>query len=308
MGATKIAFVSCAYATYRRDQPAWAQILEAQPDLLLMLGDNAYMSWDGTDWLFDKLEDCYVDQFKVPTFRRLIDSVPTLAVWDDHDCGPNDTYGAEAPPDYLATTREKFDRWMGFARNNNRPHMYCSYRDIPNVQVLMLDGRTYRTRPDKWKPVLFGQAQEQWLAEQLDPTLYRQPAITIVATGSAFSEGDSVSKYPAEAKRLRELLAFREGDAADSGRRALFLGGDIHRNHFFTHPEGFHELISSGVACFKPRTYVESEFVESRYSDNWGLITLDESQVRVEFFANAHTQGNPKAQVIDIATWKATPA
>jgi alkaline phosphatase D len=308
---TKIAFVSCAYATYRPTQPAWEQILAAKPDLLLMLGDNAYMSWYGSEWDFKALENCYKAQFDVPAFRELIASVPTLAVWDDHDCGPDDTCGAEVPKDFLATTREKFDRWMGFARNNNRPHMYCTYRDIPDVQVLMLDGRTYRTGSQAAHPTMLGDVQEEWLWAQLDPHQHPQAGITIVATGTGLSvgkPGHRVQDYPTFAATLRSKLAFRDGDDVDAGRRALFLGGDVHYNSFKSHPEGFHEAVSSGVACFNPRTYVESEFVEDRYSDNWGLITIDELQVQVEFHANAHTNGNPAPRVIDRETWKVTSA
>jgi PhoD-like phosphatase len=304
--AKKIAFVSCAYATYRDSQPAWKQILAAKPDVLLMLGDNAYMSWYGSDWDFKALEDCYRAQFAVKEFRAVIDSIPTLAIWDDHDCGPDDTFGAEAPPDRLAKTREMFDRWMGFARNNNPPHMYCTYEDLPEVKIVMLDVRSYRTSSAAEHATLLGAAQEKWLWEQLDPDTAPQKLLTIVASGTGFSvgkPGHRVEDYKSVADGIRSRLAFQPGGAGSLGRRALFLGGDVHYNKFVTHKAGFYEAISSGVACFLPHTYTESDFVPERYSDNWGLITIGDARVQIDFFANPHTKGNPSRRVIDIDSW-----
>jgi hypothetical protein len=306
MSTKKIAFVSCAYGTYRSVQPAWKEILAAKPDLLLMLGDNAYMSWWGSDWDFDALEACYRAQFAVKEFRAVIDTVPTLAIWDDHDCGPDDTCGAEVLKENLAATREKFDRWMGFALNNNRPHMYCTYDDLPGVKIVMLDGRTYRTSSKAAKPSLLGDAQEKWLWDRLDPQVTSQRPVTIIGSGSAFSQGaagQKVGDYKGVADGLRSRLAFRPGGGTDIGRRALFLGGDVHYNRFATDEVGFHEAISSGVACFVPKTYSEKEFQPARYSDNWGLITIDDKRVQIDFHANSNTKGNPRRRIIDIASW-----
>jgi phosphodiesterase/alkaline phosphatase D-like protein len=306
MPSKKIAFVSCAYGTYRPVQPAWEEILAVKPDLLLMLGDNAYMSWYGNHWDFKALEECYRAQFAIKEFRAVIDTVPTLAIWDDHDCGPNDTCGAEVSKDDIATTRGMFNHWMGFALNNNRPHMYCTYDDLPGVKVVMLDVRTYRTSSGAIQPSLLGGAQESWLWDSLDERTSSQKLITIVGSGSAFSAGapgHQFRDYKGVAEGLKERLAFRAGDGADIGRRALFLGGDVHYNQFVTHDVGFHEAISSGVACFKPRTDSEANFLPARHSDNWGLITIDDTHLQVEFHVNAHTNGNPRRRNIDIASW-----
>jgi alkaline phosphatase D len=304
----KIAFVSCAYASYRPVQPAWAQIREAQPDLLLMLGDNAYMNWYQTVWDFDALEACYRAQFEVPEFRTLIAQVPTLAVWDDHDCGPNDTLGAMAEPANLARTRAMFDRWMGFALNAGRPEMHAAYDALPGVRVLMLDVRSHRTTSTADGATVLGAAQEAWLWRQLDAAQTPPREITIVASGSGFSkgaEGHRVQDYTRFAGELRRELAFRAGGGADPGRRALFLAGDVHYNAFESHPEGFHEALSSGVACFQPKTYDYADFTPARHSDNWGLLTIDDDAVTVRFFANAITPRNPRPRRIDRRSWEA---
>ena len=64
MNPLRIVFVSCAYATHRDPQPAWQAILDRVPtiDVLLLMGDNAYMSWDGSKWLHQDLAACYEKQ------------------------------------------------------------------------------------------------------------------------------------------------------------------------------------------------------------------------------------------------------
>ena len=122
---TRIAFVSCAHPVLCPVQPAWHAIAAAEPDLLLLLGDNTYMSWEGKKWLIDDLRDNYAKQFAVPGFKRLLQTTPHLAIWDDHDFGWNDCVGSELDAGQLAATRALFDQHLGSAFNNNPPHMYC---------------------------------------------------------------------------------------------------------------------------------------------------------------------------------------
>ena len=79
----------------------------------------------------------------------------------------------------------------------------------------------------------------------------------------------------------------------------------MHYNAFMSHPEGFHEALSSGVACFQPGTDDYASFVPARFSENWGLLTLDDAGVRVDFHANAITPRNPRSRLIDRNTWQA---
>ena len=318
MPVRKIAFVSCAYATHRPVQPAWDEIRAAEPDLLLLLGDTAYLDWAGEGnkngvWDVAALEACYAAQFDIPGFRALVEDpqLPKLAVWDDHDCGPNDTMGADASPANLQRTRAMFDRWMGFAQNV-RPGspMYCAWDGFPGLRILMLDGRTWRTRPNAEHATLLGSDQEDWLRDRL--TQDAQPRITIVATGSAFGKGQDdrgydISDYADFAAELSGMLAFRPGGQTetDLGRRALFLGGDIHRNRFKTQDGGWHEVISSGVACFAPGTLEwPSAALTHRFCDNWGLLTIGDDTVQIDLHGRVGGTARVETHTIDIATWK----
>lgn len=335
---TKIAFVSCAYATRRPKQPAWQDILDKVPDLnlLLLLGDTAYMNWgdlpedfdalNNEVWDFKSLNECYEIQFNIKSFRKLIAKVPTLAIWDDHDCGINDVCGAEFP-EQVKKSRALFDHWMKFAVNAGRPEMYAVYDKLPDVRILMLDGRSERTLPTAVNPTMLGSKQEDWLWEQLSPASVQRP-ITILANGVGLSQGSPVEVVKAYTNfwdKLRKELSFRanpSGVTGDCGRRALFLAGDIHRNAFIPferepfkngplESERIYEVLSSGVACFIPKTYRTEQFTPDRYNDNWGLITIDEINVRIDFHGQPDSPGkkdpNNFTRVIRRSDWQVVP-
>lgn len=65
---------------------------EGLPNLQLLLGDNVYTSERpvSRDHFWRK----HVNQRNVPEFAEVIARVPTFAIWDDHDYGPNDADGS----------------------------------------------------------------------------------------------------------------------------------------------------------------------------------------------------------------------
>src|SRR5271168_4488725 len=86
----RIAFGSCA--TQERPQPIWKSILAAQPQLLLLLGDNIYADTKNMDVMRAK----YAKLAAMPGFDTLRKTCPILATWDDHDLGANDA-GSDYP-------------------------------------------------------------------------------------------------------------------------------------------------------------------------------------------------------------------
>ena len=82
-----IAFGSCAEAG--KPQPVWDPILARKPDLFMFLGDNIYA--DTRDAAVMKQK--YAELAAQPGFRRLRETTPLVAMWDDHDFGENDAGG-----------------------------------------------------------------------------------------------------------------------------------------------------------------------------------------------------------------------
>ena len=289
---TRIDFVSCAHPVLCPVQPAWDAIAAAEPDLLLLLGDNTYMSWDGQTWLIDDLRKHYALQFAVPGFRRLLQTVPHMAIWDDHDFGWNDCVGSQLSPDRLAATRALFDQHLGGALNNNRPHMYCSLAIGP-VRVIMLDVRTHRTLSTDPDPTVLGKVQEDWLWQQLADNT--EPYL-VIGSGTPITQGapgHRLADYSAFHTRLMQELQHRPADAAP--RKALFLSGDIHDNAWVRHV-GFYEAIASGVACLSRRTQLPTS--------NWGLLEFDEKKDRVKLTLSGHWPSYVGVHRVRLSDWR----
>lgn len=290
---TRIAFVSCAHPDLRPVQPAWDAIAAAKPDLLLLLGDNTYMSWDGDDWLIDALRANYAKQFAVPGFRRLLQTVPHMAIWDDHDFGWNDCVGSQLSPAQHAQTRALFDQHLHSALNNNPPHMYCSH-DVGPVRVIMLDVRTHRTLSTDPLPTVLGQVQEAWLWDQLATN--SQPYL-VIGSGSVINRGEKGHKfrdYPDFHKRL--MAELRHAPKHKRPRKVLFLSGDIHDNRWWPWP-GFYEATSSGVACLGTHAQNNAEV------DNWGLIEFDLAQGELSVSLNGHAPSYVGRHRVRLADW-----
>src|SRR5262245_18290595 len=97
-----VASGSCAYLNDRFSRPGLPYCVDYQifdaiasraPDLMLWLGDNVYFS--EPEWTsIDAMSARYRAYRAMPELRRLARAVPHLAIWDDHDFGPNDADGS----------------------------------------------------------------------------------------------------------------------------------------------------------------------------------------------------------------------
>src|SRR4030066_239501 len=87
---TRIAFGSCAKES--KEQPIWNSIIATRPDLFLFLGDNIY----GDTRDMKVLREKYARFGAIPGVKELRETVPHLAIWDDHDYGENEA-GVEYP-------------------------------------------------------------------------------------------------------------------------------------------------------------------------------------------------------------------
>lgn len=299
---TRIAFASCANIELRsHGQIAWAQMADATPELLLLLGDTTYMNWDDplpgeTGWEPERLAANYARQFDVPDFQHLLQAQPTLAIWDDHDLGPNDSCGGEMPAEQVAFSRALFDRYLHMAINANKPQMYCSH-DIGPVRVIMLDVRTHRTHSNgNLPPTVLGDAQEGWLWHQLATNT--QP-YTVIASGSVTDRGIDGHKfrdYPVFYQRLLQELRHGGKTGADGRpRKVLFLSGDIHDNRW--RPQaGFFEATSSGVACIAPRN--------GPPIDNWGLLEFDTTADEVRIHLRGRAPSYTRTHRVQLSSWQ----
>lgn len=299
---TRIAFGSCAKES--KEQPIWNSIIATRPDLFLFLGDNIY----GDTRDMNVLREKYARFGAIPGVKKLRETVPHLAIWDDHDYGENDA-GVEYP--MKEESRRIFcDFWGEPADSPRRTQdgIYASYlfgSRGRRVQIIMPDLRFNRTpilkldlggkAYDVWakeleqagKPVpgpysrnpdpkatMLGERQWRWLEAQL-----KIPAdVRIIASGlqvlADFPGWEGWTNYARDHQRLIELIRNTRANGV------IFLSGDTHYAELsrldVNVPYPLYDLTSSGLTEVWPVLPPNDLRVgEAIREANFGVIEID---------------------------------
>jgi alkaline phosphatase D len=312
MPTTKIAFTSCARYKPGQPQTAWQDILAADPDYLILLGDQIYM--DFGLWPFSLeyqgkpksysvaqfaavMRQKYERQWAEPHFAKLVAHMRAknglLGVFDDHDFGWNNAYGQDVTLPAHVHLAEK----RNIARSLFHEFMACApqppdiygYLDTPYARLILLDNRSDATPLGVEHPVLMGEKQMNFLREHLQ----HDRSYTLICGGLSLTQSaENWSHYSAEYAEFKQLVPGASG-------RVLYLGGDIHKNAFFA-PDAAglrpcYEIISSGVCV----NYLGLPF-EFDQRRNWTLLEINHSAVRV----SQHDKKGITRWRIDCASWQ----
>ncbi len=277
-------------------------------DLAILMGDNVYGSATPDDPALSDLRSAYWQQAQRPEFRSLVEQVPVIAVWDDHDFGINDGGGETFA--HREVARQMFTRFwnLGAGSPQNHPDgVYGAYvlGDQPGrrLQVIVLDTRFHRSplRPtdqrgapgrERYLPdadparTMLGERQWQWLRDQL-----MQPADLrlIVSSVQVVAEGHGWERwgnFPLEQQRLYDLIA-------DTGARGVvFATGDRHYSSLNRTQAGrgpqfpLFDLTASSINM--PWSAGQSEtlptMIGSGYTqENFGVLRIDWEDRRLTF-------------------------
>jgi len=288
---TRIAFGSCA----KQDapQPIWDQVHAWRPDVFVMLGDNVYGDTEDMRVLREK----YAALGAKPEFRRVAETTPMLATWDDHDYGANDA-GREYPMKEASKTimLDFFGEPSGSERRS-REGIYDAAVYGPEgrrVQIILLDLRTFRTplarrertaeEEDRevgpYVPrtgddvTMLGDAQWAWLETQL-----RKPAeLRVIAMSTQFlvefNGWEAWANMPAERERLLGLITSTRAEGV------LFISGDTHWAELsLVERDGLYPLLdltSSGLTeVWRRDAPNRNRIVGSYLGANFGEIEID---------------------------------
>lgn len=138
----RIGFGSCL--DQRLAMPIWSAIVDARPELFLMLGDNVYGDVSGPE--MGELKAAYAELARNSDFERARAAMPFMATWDDHDLGLND---ASATFAHKAASARLFHAFWGLLPAAGADGGVQSSRIIGpagrRVQVIMLDTRSFRS-------------------------------------------------------------------------------------------------------------------------------------------------------------------
>ena len=316
--SAKIAVGSCFH--FRdRTLPIFDAIAQNNPDVFLMLGDNAY--YEQADWQTEHTKMlCQLAHRNNKSLASLVRRVPTLAVWDDHDYGPNDadsTYPGKATS--LSAFRRMWPQPPGGVPGTEG--IFFSRRVGP-VEIFLLDVRSHRLR----KRQVLGAAQLNWLLQGLRQST---APVKLVASGSQVLP-DAPAAVDWECFRRdgpRELdQLLRAIDDFDI-KGVVFATGDVHIGYLLRRPQrrrsdgrasaDLWELTSSPLANDPWHEDLVNKIgphdpciVREVVAVNYGLIDVDLDRAGSEIVLSLRDErGRPLAeQTVPLASTRTRPA
>ena len=227
-------------------------IAAKKPDLMLWLGDNVYLQQPD---IFDpsSMAARYRRQRGFEPLQPLLTATTHLAIWDDHDYGPND---GDASYVLKGETLRLFGRYWpnpGFGMPDTPGAFGAAH--YGDVLFFLLDDRYYRS-PNRWPDgpdkTMFGAQQLQWLKQALVSA--PRSSIKIVAGGSQFWK--RAGRFEGWHQFATERLAFADWLVAQKIEGLVFLSGDRHYSELLKieRPGAYplHEFTSSPLTSRSP--------------------------------------------------------
>ncbi|ANJ66134.1 phosphodiesterase [Halothiobacillus diazotrophicus] len=203
-----------------------------QADLMVWLGDNLYfrepdlLSPEGMSLRYRK------DRAFAP-LQKFLRSTPQVAIWDDHDYGPNDS---EMSFQFKGHALELFKTYWANPSYGlpGSPGVFTKVSQY-DADFFLLDDRWYRdadrTSPGDRGKVMFGPEQMNWLRNAL---LFSKAKFKIIAAGGQFFNDDDAyegwNQYPIE---RAEFLGWLQQYQIPG---VLFLSGDRHITELIRYP------------------------------------------------------------------------
>lgn len=232
-----VAFGSCNKQD--SDNPFWDDILKENPDVWIWGGDNIYADTDD----MVEMKGMYDKQLNHPGYKALVEKVPVIGTWDDHDYGKNDAgveYVMKKPSQQL------FLDFMGVSQGDKRRKregVYASHtfsHSKGNIKVFVLDTRYFRSALEKntgpgrrykintsSSSTVLGDAQWEWLDRELKAS---KADFNLIITSIQFLSWEhgfeTWGNFPSEVKKLKALI----GESNAKG--VMILSGDRHISEF----------------------------------------------------------------------------
>lgn len=255
----------------------WNTILNAEPDLLVLLGDNVYIDAPESPWL---QRFTYERRQMRPEFRTLVARVPVYAIWDDHDFGTNDCVGSP----FVDRPAWKPFVWNVFRSNwidpdpplgDAVPGSFFAFQR-GDVEFVLLDGRFWRTRPKDGTSTMLGEQQKAWLLEHL-----ARPAgtFTFLASPVPFvfeAKGQSLDTWNGFREEREEIFSHLTQVKRPG---VLLLSADRHRSDLWRiEREGSYplfEMNSSRLTNEHKHVVMKKAIFSYNATPSFGLVDVD---------------------------------
>jgi alkaline phosphatase D len=198
-------------------------IAAKKPDAMVWMGDNLYFQPQ------DELDPAqmaarYRRQRAFAPLQSLLTSTSNVAIWDDHDYGPNDADLSYTMKGEALTLFRRY--WANPSYGLPETAGVFGRARFGDVDIFLLDDRYYRSAnnlldgPDK---TMFGGKQLEWLRNAL---VYSSAPIKLVVNGSQM--WNRVNKFEGWNHFTAEQRAFADWLLAQRIEGLIFLSGDRH--------------------------------------------------------------------------------
>jgi alkaline phosphatase D len=291
----KVAVASCMNGENAPSQPSWniieEQLNTGEPNFQVLLGDNMYTSQNPPtkDHYWFK----YFQQRNVPEFANVFRAFPTVAIWDDHDYGPNDEDSTFAQKDIARSAYTALYPHHPLA-GDGIYHKFSWGGDGSGagggVEFFMMDDRWGRDCPKNmpagYSPKMYGATQFDWLKTSL---LASKATFKVIANGSTLSS----TCWGTQKQALFDYIVNNNIGGV------LFVTGDIHRSLVSTRtPSGgypLYELTSSGIGS--PSTPAEWSFGIMEFN-----TTLADPTVTLKVITNPEKRSTITGSGVTVST------
>lgn len=263
----RIATASCMSDLYMSDSyPLWEAVRKADPELLVLLGDNVYAAVVGGVYKgpLDQvtLWNRYAESFLKLDFYRFEKLIPTVAIWDDFDFGMKDG-GTNNPHRFVAKT--VFDAFYpqgignDFPNYEKGPGTSARYRAF-GFDFFLFDNRTFRSPKDSQEAsgTHFGAEQEDWFFSSLSSS---KLPMWLISGDQWYGGYHKFESY--EGNHATSFSKFMQR-LSKSKRISLFLSGDRHLSEVMK--------IEKEKLGYETYEFTSSPLHAKTYPSNWDTI------------------------------------
>lgn len=237
----KILTGSCAYINdtlfdrpgkrYGGGYEIYAAMQAEASDLMLWLGDNLYFREADTESPAGMVLRYWSDRAFAP-LRSFLGSTPQIAIWDDHDYGPNDSDQSFV---FKETALALFQRYWPNPSFGlpGQPGIFTQ-QSLYDADFFLLDDRWYRdadaARPSRSK-AMFGKAQMDWLKNALLDSHARFKCIA--AGGQMLNDDDAYEGWNLYPEERQDFIDWLQESRIPG---IIFLSGDRHISELMRRP------------------------------------------------------------------------
>ena len=264
-------------------------IVKKDPDLMLWLGDNIYLR-EVDFQSYSSVLHRYTHTRSQREIQHLLQHCPNVAIWDDHDFGPNDSNGSFIHKDWTLKAFESF--WAnpsyGLSEEESGKGITTQFQ-YSDIDFFLLDNRYHRTSKvplGNTSPTILGEEQLEWLLQSLKQS---QAPFKLIALGGQFLNSASVFENYANYEQERKFII--KAIEKENIRGVVFLTGDRHCGELSYMPlknnNGIYDLTVSPLTS--------KAFDMSKEKNKW---RVESTITGVRHFATLEFSGKKKQRVL----------